>query len=213
MKTSKKVFAGIVMAAMVLTTVMSVSAADSKEKEVYLPIEGNEAGYVIDGSADKWEVYPQEVQDIIKEINESDKVTSLPAAIQTDLQGKTLIWEMFDLDAVGNHTNCANGHTVKLGITTLTKNVSDIVVVHYDKVANAWETIQVPAKDIDYANKTITVTLKNLSPVGVFAKVAGSASGDKAPQTGVPSSWMLYAAVALVVVGAGVVVSQKKNRR
>lgn len=206
----KRVLAGIMMAVMMMASVMSVSAAGSKTQEVY-PSGERESFYTTDASEGVFSDLATDVQDIIKELN-ANKTTSLSADIQKTLSGKTLIADVFDLEPHGTHAECeANGHKVQLTVTTLTENCKNIVVLHYSEGRNVWETVE--PTSVDYKNKTITVVLKDLSPVGIYAEVSGSGATGSSPATvGTSSTWMMWAALALVVVGAGVVVSQKKSR-
>ena len=67
-------------------------------------------------------------------------------------------------------------------------------------------------KDVDYTKKTITFEIEDLSPIAIYADVVtGGAAGTSPSTEGVSSAWMLYAAMALIVLGSGVVVYQKKR--
>ena len=202
----KKVLAGIMMAVMVMASVMSVSAAGSKSTEVY-PIEGNAYSYKTDLVFD----VDDSVKTVIDELN-ANKITSLSADIQAKLAGKTLVAEVVDLEPEGDHSEtCKNGHKVTLSVTTLTDKCTDVVILHYSKVNNAWEVID--KVDVDYTNKTVTATYGDLSPVAIYANVSTSGSTGTSPSTvGTSSTWMLWAAVAIVALGAGVVATQKKSR-
>lgn len=207
----KKVLAGIMMAVMVMASVMSVSAAGSRYEEAY-PSDKNTAGYTTEAKADTFVDLVQEAQTAIKDMN-ADKipeslVKDIPTIKET-LNKKTLVTDVFDLEPFGDHPNCTKGHTVKLVVPALKNCKADsVVVLHYSEVDNKWEVVE---SSVD--GTTITATFKTLSPVAIYAEVVtGGAAGTSPSTVGTSSTWMLWAAFAIVAVGAGVVASQKKNR-
>lgn len=198
----KRVLAGIMMAVMMMASVMSVSAANSKSKEVNATgtsATTHETDLVFDG-------IDASVKTVIDEIN-AGKITSLSADIQKKLAGKKLVAEVVDLQHKDATGTC--NHEVELTVTPLTDKCSDVVILHYDKVAKAWEIIE----PISVKGDVIVAKFDNLSPVAVFAKVAEGGSTGTSPSTvGTSSTWMLLVAVAIVALGAGVVATQKKSR-
>ena len=202
----KKVLAGIMMAVMMMASVMSVSAAGSVSKEVYpsgTNVADHKTDLIFDGVEDS-------VIATIKELN-AEKVTSLSADVQKKLAGKTLVAEVVDLEHVGAADTCKNGHKVQLTVTPLTDNCKNVVVLHYSTVDKAWEVIE--DVTVDYANKTVTAVYDDLSPVAIYATVSQGGSTGNSPQTvGTSSAWMLWTAVAIVALGAGIVATQKKSR-
>lgn len=229
----KRVLAGLLMSVMVLASAMSVSAADSKTK----PVVG---GDTADGKGSYVAVTENPVFEELTEaeINKNDKITDKAAAIASakaaaatiekinkgetvsittevdkDIKGKTLVQKFFDLDEQGDHKACETaGHKVTLKVDALTTAWKNIVVVHYSTDRTLWETIPVAEKDVDYNAKTITFVIKDLSPIAIYADVVtGGAAGTSPSTEGVSSAWMLYAAMALIVLGSGVVVYQKKR--
>ncbi len=209
----KRVLAGIMMAAMMVASVMSVSAAGSKTEEV--DASKNEAGYTVEAKADTFKDLDAEVQNAIKTLNE-DK-GEIPASIvedikdiKTTLSGKKLICPVFDLEPFGSHPNCINGHTLKLDVPAL-KNCDpkSVVVLHYSETRGYWEVVT----EVKIDGTTLTGKFQDLSPVAIYAKVTtGGAAGTSPSTVGTSSTWMLLAAVAVVALGAGVVVTQKKSR-
>lgn len=210
----KRVLAGIMMAAMMVASVMSVSAAGSKTEEVEVSKDNN-AGYTVEAKADTFKDLDAEVQTAIKTLNE-DK-GEIPASIVEDikdiktiLSGKKLICPVFDLEAFGSHPNCTNGHTLKLDVPAL-KNCDpkSVVVLHYSETRGYWEVVT----DVKIDGTTLTGKFQDLSPVAIYAKVTtGGAAGTSPSTVGTSSTWMLLAAVAVVALGAGVVATQKKSR-
>lgn len=209
----KRVLAGIMMAAMMVASVMSVSAAGSKTEEVEVS-KDNDAGYTVEAEADTFKDLEAEVQTAIKDLNDGKLPESVIADIKDvdikkELQNKKLICPVFDLEDFGEHPNCKNGHTIKLDVPAL-KNCDpkSVVVLHYSETDKAWEVV-----DATVSGTTLTATFRNLSPVVIYAKVTtGGAAGTSPSTVGTSSTWMLLAAVAVVALGAGVVATQKKSR-
>lgn len=230
----KRVLAGIMMAAMMVASVMSVSATGSKEQEVS-PSDQNTAGYKVEAEADTFN-YLEDVTDLVKDktpaeqaelkasakeaqaaiavLNEGKVIPESVIAdipeIKTKLADKKLVCPVFELEATGDHPNCKNGHTLKLDVPAL-KNCDpkSIVVLHYSVTRGYWEVVT----DVKIDGTTLTGTFKDLSPVAIYAKVTtGGAAGTSPSTVGTSSTWMLLAAVAVVALGAGVVATQKKSR-
>ena len=207
----KRVLAGIMMAAMMVVSVMSVSAAGSKTDEVEVS-KDNTAGYTVEVKADTFKDLDADAQTAIKDLNDgkiSDSIVADIKDIKTTLSGKKPVCPVFDLEPYGAHPNCTNGHTVKLNVPAL-KNYDpkSVVVLHYSETDKAWEVV-----DANVSGTTLTATFKSLSPVAIYAKVTtGGAAGTSPSTVGTSSTWMLLAAVAVVVLGAGVVATQKKSR-
>ena len=229
----KRVLAGIMMAAMMVASVMSVSAAGSKTEEV--DASKNEAGYTVEAKADTFDyleditnelpadVTPEkkaelqasakEAQAAIVELNAGKIPESVVADIKdikTKLADKKLVCPVFELEDFGDHPNCKNGHTLKLDVPAL-KNCDpkSVVVLHYSVTRGYWEVVE----NVDIKDTTLTGTFKDLSPVAIYAKVTtGGAAGTSPSTVGTSSTWMLLAAVAVVALGAGVVATQKKSR-
>lgn len=233
----KRVLAGIMMAAMMVASVMSVSAAGSKTEEVEVSKDNN-AGYKVESKADTFN-YLEDVTDLVKdktpaeqaelkasakeaqaaivEMNKnSDKIPeSVIADIKEDkakLEDTKLICPVFDLEAYGTHAQCKidGFHTLKLNVPAL-KNCDpkSVVVLHYSVTRGYWEVVE----DVKVDGTTLSGKFYDLSPVAIYAKVTtGGAAGTSPSTVGTSSTWMLLAAVAVVALGAGVVATQKKSR-
>ena len=213
----KRVLAGLLMSVMVLASAMSVSATSKEEK---VEPNGSAVGkYVVtEGTSEfaKKDTEDQAKHDaaiaIVKDINAGKADVKITDAVDKDIKGKKLVQSFFDLDVVAgsDHSNCTEHHTVTLTVAQMTKGWKNIVVVHYSQDRQVWETIKVDK--VDYDAKTITFNIKDLSPLAIYADVVeGGAAGTSPSTQGVSSTWMLYAAMALIVLGSGVVVSQKKR--
>lgn len=222
------------MGIMVLASAMSVSANPSKTQSVTGGTTADGKGtYVVTTEAPKFEELTEE------EINKNDKITdkataiasakdaatkiekinkgekvSITTEVDKALEGKKLVQKFFDLDEVGNHDAChtAKKHKVTLTVDALATSWKNIVVVHYSTDRTMWETIPVADKDVDYNKKTITFEIQDLSPIAIYADIVADSSTGKSPSTGsVSSTWMVWSAMALIVLGAGAIVSQKKR--
>lgn len=227
----KRVLAGMMMAVLVVASAMSVSAAPSKEKPIS-PVGSSEGKYEIVAdtekgissfvgmtddeidkndkiSADKKEEAKKATKDALEKIakiNDGGKV-GITAEVDQKVEGKTLVQKFFELKYVGGTS--VDKHTIVLKVDELTTAWKNIVIVHYSSTRCVWETV-VPT--VDYNNKTLTFELQDLSPLAIYADVDANASNGTSWGTeGLSSTWMLYSAMALIVLGTGVVVYQKKR--
>ncbi len=219
------------MFTMVMASVMSVTAADSKTKEPTIaesskPVTGSDGqqhGFIIREGADEFKNettgQPSEVKSAVLEFNKgaitAEKMVGENTEVGKKVKEKTALTEVFDLHKVGNPTkNAAGKYEVVLVVPGLTNEYKDIIVVHYSHTGNAWEVIEVAESNVDYTKKEIKAEFTDFSPVAIFATKTAAGTGTEPSPLGVgtSSTWMLWAAAALVVVGAGVVVSQKKSR-
>lgn len=216
----KRVLAGMMMMVMVLATAMSVSAADSKTNTV--TESGASVGqYQITESESKFAKKDTEDEakhaaaiNIVTDINAGKADVKITDAVDKAIEGKTLVQKFFDLDVVAgsDHSKCTDHHTVTLKVDAMTTGWKNIVVVHYSQDRQVWETIKVEDKNVDYTNKTITFDIKDLSPIAIYADVVADGAAGKSPSTeGTSSAWMLWTAMALIVLGTGAIVSQKKR--
>lgn len=205
----KRVLAGLMMTVMVLASAMSVSAA-SKEK----PIEevGSQKGYYEVTPLTNFEdVTDATVKAQLEKLNKGEAV-SVTTDVDKAIKGKKLVQKFFDMRAVGQHPNCTNGHTVTLKVDAMTDKWKNITVVHYSTARTTWEVFSGNTLKVDYDKSTLTFTVEDFSPFAIYADIVEEGSSGTSPSTqGVSSTWMLYAAMALIVLGSGVVVYQKKR--
>lgn len=216
----KRVLAGLMMMVMVLATAMSVSAAPSATDSI---VESGSSVGKYDITKGENEFAKKDNEDqakhtaaiaIVKDINADKKDVKITDAVDNAIKGKTLVQKFFDLDEVGKHDECKQRgfHTVTLKVAAMTSEWKNITLVHYSQTREVWEIIPVKAENVDYTNKTITFDIKDLSPLAIYADIQTSGAAGTSPSTqGVSSAWMLYTAMALVVLGTGVVVYQKKR--
>lgn len=213
----KRVLAGILMTIMVLASVMGVSAAESIQAQIYVT-KAQESGYrvVTDPNAEfaNLKAADAAMYDLVtgfnnKKVTQDKMLEAAPAAVKEAVKGKGLIWKIFDLIPVNGGTPVAGIHTVTLEVPALTSSNTDLKVIHYSEVDKAWEVLEAT---VDYSKKTVTIKTDDLSPIGIYANNVKNSGNGISPSTGVTSSaWMLWSALALIVLGAGVVVSQKKR--
>lgn len=217
----KRVLAVLMILVMVFATAMSVSAAGS----ITDPIEPSKPGdYEVTTESPNFNV-TADVKTTIEKMNKGEE-TNLPA-----LSGKKIIQKFFEIEAVDNHDKCedAGVHTVTLNVSGV-KNCKNIVVVHYSTQKQAWEYFSEADNTltVDRSKGTVTFQVRysdlDHTPFAIYAEVSGSGEAGSGTGTGtgavvgtspatqgVSSTWMLFAAMALVVLGSGVVVYQKKR--
>lgn len=207
----KRVLAGLMMAVMVLASAMSVSAA-SKEK----PVEDNGSAngrYEVTTESPKFENLTDDVEAKIEKMNKSEAV-SITTDVDKAIKGKKLVQKFFDIVPVDNHDKCValGYHSITLKVDAMTTNWKNITVVHYSPARTTWETFSGDNLKVDYDKKTLTFDVKDFSPFAIYADIVeGGAAGTSPSTQGVSSAWMLYSAMALIVLGTGVVVYQKKR--
>lgn len=158
---------------------------------------------------------------IIKKIDQEKKQAGSEVKIDNggkidkELKDKKVVKSFFDLHATDAKKDICHDadakHTVTLGVPGMTKGWKNIVILHYSTIRCVWETI-VPK--VDYEKKTLTFEIQDLSPIAIYADIEGEgADTDKefAKTGSVSSTWMIWSSMALIVLGASVVVSQKKR--
>lgn len=222
------------MAVMVLASAMSVSAAGSTTKpiEPEEPKDPTAGGYEITVESPKFDGLTADVEKKIEQMNKGEEVT-ITADVNKAIEGKKLVQKFFSVEPVGNHDQCDEQgyHVVTITVTGMTRSWKNITLVHYSPERATWETFSESAANpknkltVDYSKGTLTFYLVDLSPFqsspfAIYADLAGNVSGDTSgdvvvgtsPSTqGVSSAWMLYTAMALIVLGSSVVVYQKKR--
>lgn len=160
---------------------------------------------------------PSAVSNVIAEatVAEGDTIDTSKLQLLTQIQDLNIR----DLET-GELVTEATNVKVTWEVPNLTEGIGEVRVLHYSTVRGAWE-ILVP-DSVDYANKAITQTFADLSPVAVVyvpaaedTTTAGSSTETgttEGAQTSDSMQTVLYAviAVAAVVLIAVLVVSKKK---
>ena len=207
----KKVLAGILMMILVLASVITVSANPSTSGDPHVK-DSDESGYYKVELQNPFDGVEATVKKNIEEYNAGkvtlDKVLeSAKSEVKAAVKGKTNIGGIFDLIDVNGGQPVGGVHEVTITVPGISK-AKDVVVLHYSKVTNEWEVVK-----SSVSGDKVTAIFADLSPVAVFGVVeAGGSTGESPKTVGTSSAWMLWTAMALVVVGAGAVVSQKKSR-
>lgn len=211
----RRVLTGIMITVLALASVMGVSAADSVKKDVY-PTGGSTGTYVITEGEQEFAIKSGEdatkhaaALEVIKNLEEG-KAQSISTEIDKTLSGKTMVVKFFDLDekAGSDHTKCTQQgyHEIELNVSAVA-NCKNVVVLHYSQTRQVWET-----KEATVSGTTVKFQLADLSPVAIYAEAVSTDSTGTSPSTeGTSSTWMIWTAAALIVLGAGVVVAQKKR--
>lgn len=178
----KRVLACILAMVFVLASAMTVSAAGSAGSH------GSKASGVTVIKPEKG----------YEAVDSSVKFEGAGTDVTNKINGMEAITNVFEIKAVDGGT-ATSGEFV-LQVDALGDKVDSVVLVV--KGTNGWK-----AYDAKVDGNKITVNLSEIGPAIVYAKLV------KSPVTvGTSSTWMIMAAVALVAVGACVVVSQKKSR-
>ena len=104
-------------------------------------------------------------------------------------------------------------YLVTLSIPAISSSMTDIAFLHFSTDRAVWEVVE--ASDVDYANKEITASFKDLSPVALIAKVDTSADNaiGTSPQTGRFSVSVLWIGAAVILGTAGIVVLRKRKEK
>lgn len=235
----KKIMGAILAAALIASQVVTVFAG-SKTSEVILPDDFAAYYVVTEGSeeafAEAEAVSPQTVDAIMEVNNGSMTLAQLIAdmkellgtegaaglkmteeqidALAADLRSRTFVTKFFDLEPVNGGIKDDNGdYLVTLSIPAISSSMTDIAFLHFSTDRAVWEVVE--ASDVDYANKEITASFKDLSPVAVIAKVDTSADNaiGTSPQTGRFSVSVLWIGAAVILGTAGIVVLRKRKEK
>lgn len=130
-------------------------------------------------------------------------------ALSQEVADKSMVSQFFDLTPINGGVQTADGnYVVTISVPSLTEAMTDVKLLHFSTERLVWEVIN--PTDVNYTNKQITAEFQDLSPVAVIAKVDESKAASTtdttgtgvAPKTGVESTWAVYAAGAVVLLGA-----------
>lgn len=129
-------------------------------------------------------------------------------ALAQEVEGKSMVTQFFDLIPINGGVKTEDGkYIATISVPSLTEAMTNVKLLHFSTERLVWEIIE--PNDVNYTNKQITAEFQDLSPVAVIADVDESkAAGTDttgtgvAPKTGVDSTWGVYAAGAVVLLGA-----------
>ena len=214
----------ISLAMLVTVFAMQVVGVSAASKTTDMAVAGDSKAYyeaqeMPESMLEQVAAQNQEYADLIRQINAgtktlADLVKAAPE-LAGQLDGMTLITSIEDVIPINGGNPQADGHHVTLSVPTLTKGMSDVKVLHYSLERKTWELIT--PSNVDVTNKQLDVVFKDLSPVGVVAKVDASQAVTNttgtSPKTGVDSTNTVpFAGAAVVLLGAAAVVAfRKKN--
>ena len=236
----KKKIMGAILAAALIASQVVTAFAGSKTSEVILPDDFAAYYVVTEGSEESFAeaeaVSPQTVDAIMEVNNGSMTLAQLIAdikeligtegaaglkmteeqidALAADLRSRTFVTKFFDLEPVNGGIKDDNGdYLVTLSIPAISSSMTDIAFLHFSTDRAVWEVVE--ASDVDYANKEITASFKDLSPVALIAKVDTSADNaiGTSPQTGRFSVSVLWIGAAVILGTAGIVVLRKRKEK
>ena len=218
----KRLFGTFLAAALVMTQAVTAFAAGSKTADVAL--DGDSASYYEVAEATK-EVFAESgvtdeaVLDKIMAVNEGTEtlqsIAELAPELEEVLSDKEMITPFFDLSPVNGGIKTDDGkYQVTLSVPTLTKGMTDVLLLHYSTERTVWETVE--PTDVDYVSQEITAEFEDLSPVAVIANTEDATVTDTAtgtsPQTGMSSSWILWLSAAVVLAAAGIMTYKKARK-
>lgn len=213
----KKIFGGLLVAALVVTQAIGVFAAPSKSAGVSLA--GDSAGnYAVTSD---FSAAGEEVASLIEKVNAGEAtiqdISEQAPELSEVLADMSLIGSFVDITPTGATKNANGNYEVTLSVPGLPTTATDVSVLHYSTARSTWEVID--PSNVDLASKLVTAEFQDLSPVAVIAKVSGTASNTDStsatdttsPKTGVESNWAIWMSSAVVLCGAAAIMF-KKNR-
>ena len=129
-------------------------------------------------------------------------------ALAQEVEGKSMVTQFFDLIPINGGVQTEDGkYIATISVPSLTEAMTNVKILHFSTERLVWEIIE--PTDVNYTNKQITAEFQDLSPVTVIADVDESKAAETdttgtgiAPKTGVDSTWGVYAAGAVVLLGA-----------
>lgn len=239
----KRVVLGALLAAAVLVVQpMSAAAAPSATNDA--TVVGESAGSFVVGEVDTSALAGVADEEDVQLLEDLKAQTVAPAdfaarvpELKEQMTNKMWLTGLFDLSPADGVQEVDGGYRVTLSVPTLAEDAPNVGVIHFNVSTGAWEYI-IP-DNVDFANKQLTVTFSDLSPVIIVAGEAaqqggsssggsssgsssgGSSSGSSAgstsggvgtsPKTGVVSDWGMWIGAAAVLAAVAAVASKRSR--
>lgn len=223
MKGMKKFITCLLTAALTLGAASAVFAA-SKTTDVSSPTGGIVVAALDLNGVDK--DVAEAITDVTEKTDMKDFLEDIKGQKGADeiadaITGKQFLTGFFDIYAENGAKKNEDGtYTVQLNVPELDDTMTTIQILHYSTVRGTWELIEVSA--VDYKNKLVTATFKDLSPATIV--IAKTASGKTvvstnktaqkaaktAPKTGASTNYVVWLIAAMAFIGAAFAVSRKK---
>ena len=134
-------------------------------------------------------------------------------ALAADLGSRTFVTKFFDLEPVNGGIKDDNGdYLVTLSVPAISTAMTEVAFLHFSTDRAAWEVVE--ASDVDYTNKEITASFKDLRRYWI-AKVDTSADNaiGTSPQTGRFPVSVLWIGAAVILGATGVIVLRKRKEK
>ena len=236
----KRLLAVFAAAAMVMSSAMGVFAAGSQTAYVKAVANEttDDANYYVTTqdveSTDTFKALQGKVPEItalIEQVNAGEisaeeflkaiaALEGVSEEVKQGIEGKEMLTDVFDLDKVGEPQKVNGKYRVTLEIPGLTAETTGLGLLHLTSEGK-WEYSPPVEGSIDLTKKTASFDFDSLSPVflvadaGTIDKTATTSdkktdSTARSPKTSQTSDWMVWAVMAALLAGAGVVVLRKK---
>jgi len=196
MKKIKKLLIGIMTAAMVLGSVMTVSAEPSYSTDITVPEDSESYGYYVvlpilqENFVGKEALYNEILEynagSLTVEELLSDEIEGVDGGAEAWNFIKTnnmiAFTDMFDVQPVGTAEE-NDTHRFTIHIPTLTSEMKVIRFLHFSMERSVWELLT--PESVDYDKKLVTLHTDDLSPMMGFSteKLAASGGGNSGSQS------------------------------
>lgn len=196
MKKTKKILAGILTAAMLMSPATAWAGPSITDKVVV--VEDSVGKYIVTDKIEESEVFKtlesedKEMTELVKEVNEGKKdIKSFTEELKADLEKITdekakesvqkVIKEAeekklefltgfmsFEKETDAEVEKNENGkYDVKIHVPNLVKELKDIMILYYNKELKCWEIIE-PVK-VDFEKQTIEFEVEDFSLISILA--------------------------------------------
>lgn len=178
----KRIFSGLLVVAMLLAQMVTVSAAPSKTAEFDVTQESKDAGYSVEDT--------------------NEALPELP-------DGKNAVTGVKQLTYTGADKET---HTVSFYVPNLTEDLVPGLGIYYTITGDEWFYLEATSVDLENKTVTFELPEGNVRFVIVSnGEVLADTAVGTAPKTGVSSAWMVWILAAMVLAAAAVVLGKKKT--